>query len=188
MALWGRSELVYNTGKVNVHFTEKEIRRHSGAINFTTAGIQTGDVITIGTGVTTGAGATVGSAIVSGIVGVHPLSIFGTGDLVGSGTISSQDYYINEKPKYVLGDSKYDAPEVKTTGFSTSPVTVAIVGVDGTEAGVARTTAYKVPHAGWVGIQTYTDMHGRLRVKSETLVAASGITSDRVTNFTPGLD
>tara|TARA_R100000988_G_C3933242_1_gene132493 strand:- start:75 stop:623 length:549 start_codon:yes stop_codon:yes gene_type:complete len=182
MALWGRSELVYNTGKVNVHFTEKEIRRHSGGIDFTTAGIQTGDVITIGTGVNAGAGSTVGYAIVSGIVGVHTLSIFGTGDLVGSGTILSQDYYINEKPKYVLGDSTYDAPEVQSNR------TVAIVGVDETEAGVARTTAYKVPHAGWVGIQTYTDMHGNLRVKSETLVAASGITSDRVTNFTPGLD
>jgi len=186
MALWGRSELVYNTGKVNVHFTEKEIRRHSGAIDFTTAGIQTGDVITIGTGVTTGAGATVGSAIVSGIVGVHTLSIFGTGDLVGSGTISSQDYYINEKPKYVLGDSTYDAPEVKSNR------TVAIVGVDETEADAAKATSYAVQHAGWVGIQTYlqnnADGSTTLRVKTETLVAASGITSDRVTNFTPGLD
>jgi len=182
MALWGRSELVYNTGKVNVHFTEKEIRRHSGAIDFTTAGIQTGDVITIGTGVTIGAGSTVGYAIVSGIVGVNTLSIFGTGHLVGSGTILSQDYYINEKPKYVLDDSTYDAPEVQSNR------TVAVVGVDETEAGVAATTSYAVAHAGWVGIQTYTDMHGRLRVKSETLVAASGITSDRVTNFAPGLD
>lgn len=32
-----------------------------------------------------------------------------------------------------------------------------------------------VTHQGWVGIMTYTDCHGRLRVKSETLVAASGI-------------
>lgn len=34
-----------------------------------------------------------------------------------------------------------------------------------------------VTHQGWVGIMTYTDCHGRLRVKSETLVAASGITT-----------
>jgi len=47
---------------------------------------------------------------------------------------------------------------------------------------------YKVGHQGWVGIQTYTDMHGRLRVKSETLVAFSGITSDRVTKFVPGFE
>ncbi len=182
MALWGRSELVYNTGKVNVHFTEKEIRRHSGSIDFTTAGIQTGDVITIGDGVKTGAGSTVGFAIVSSIVGVHTLAIFGTDDLVGSGTILSQDYYINEKPKYVLDDSTYDAPEVQSNR------TVAIVGVDETEADTAKTTKYAVQHAGWVGIMTYTDTHGNLRVKSETLVAMSGITSDRVTTFTPGLE
>ncbi len=182
MALWGRSELVYNTGKVNVHFTEKEIRRHSGSINFTTAGIQTGDVITVGNGVTVGSGSTVGFAIVSGIVGVHTLSIFGTDDLVGSGTILSQDYYINEKPKYVLDDSTYDAPEVQSNR------TVAIVGVDETEATAAKTTKYAVQRAGWVGIMTYTDTHGNLRVKSETLVAMSGITSDRVTTFTPGLE
>ena len=35
---------------------------------------------------------------------------------------------------------------------------------------------------------TYTDAHGNLRVKSETLVAMSGITSDRVTTFDPGLE
>ena len=182
MALWGREELVYNTGKVNVHFTEKEIRRHSGSINFVTAGIKTGDVITIGDGVKAGAGSTVGFAMVSSVVGPHTCKLFDTNDLVGSGTITAQDYYINEKPKYVLGDSTYDAPEVQSNR------TVAIVGVDETEADTAKTTKHAVQHAGWVGIMTYTDTHGNLRVKSETLVAMSGITSDRVTNFTPGLD
>lgn len=32
-------------------------------------------------------------------------------------------------------------------------------------------------HQGWVGIMTYTDTHGNLRVKSEVLVAMSGITT-----------
>ena len=92
----------------------KKLDSHSGSINFVTAGIKTGDVITIGNGVKTGAGSTVGFAIVSSVVGVHTLAIFGTDDLVGSGTILSQDYYINEKPKYVLDDSTYDAPEVQS--------------------------------------------------------------------------
>ena len=34
---------------------------------------------------------------------------------------------------------------------------------------------YKVAHQGWVGVTTYTDMHGNFRVKSEVLVAMSGI-------------
>ena len=35
--------------------------------------------------------------------------------------------------------------------------------------------SYHVPHQGWVGVTTYVDMHGTLRVKSEVLVAMSGI-------------
>ncbi len=95
---------------------------------------------------------------------------------------TNNPYYINEKPKYVLDDSTYDAPEVQSNR------TVSVVGVDVAESGIAKTTSYAVEHAGWVGIQTYTDMHGKLRVKSETLVAFSGITSDRVTKFVPGFE
>ena len=36
-------------------------------------------------------------------------------------------------------------------------------------------TEFRTSGSGWVGVTTYTDMHGRLRVKSETLVAMSGI-------------
>jgi len=38
-------------------------------------------------------------------------------------------------------------------------------------------TAYELTHAGWVGVTTYVDQHGNLRVKKETLVAMSGITT-----------
>ena len=34
-----------------------------------------------------------------------------------------------------------------------------------------------VGHQGWVGVTTYIDMHGNLRVKKETLVAMSGIST-----------
>ena len=37
------------------------------------------------------------------------------------------------------------------------------------------TSKYRTEGGGWVGVQTYMDMHGNLRVKSETLVATSGI-------------
>ena len=36
---------------------------------------------------------------------------------------------------------------------------------------------YRTEGGGWVGVTTYVDMHGNLRVKSETLVAMSGITT-----------
>ena len=45
--------------------------------------------------------------------------------------------------------------------------------------GISTTTtgSYHVAHQGWVGVTTYIDMHGNLRVKSEVLVAMSGITT-----------
>ena len=58
-----------------------------------------------------------------------------------------------------------------------------VFGVDTTELSVANAASgdarkYAPPHAGWVGIQTYFDQHGNLRVKSEVLVASSSITND----------
>ena len=47
MALWGKSDLVYNSGKVNLHYAEKEIRRHSGTVDFVAAGVKTGDIIAV---------------------------------------------------------------------------------------------------------------------------------------------
>ena len=56
--------------------------------------------------------------------------------------------------------------------------------------GISTTTggSYHVPHQGWVGVTTYVDMHGTLRVKSEVLVAMSGIDTNKSTiGNTPSL-
>ena len=48
--------------------------------------------------------------------------------------------------------------------------------------------SYHVPHQGWVGVTTYVDMHGTLRIKSEVLVAMSGITTTKDSiNSTPSI-
>ena len=48
--------------------------------------------------------------------------------------------------------------------------------------------SYHVPHQGWVGVTTYVDMHGTLRVKSVVLVAMSGITTTKDSiNSTPSI-
>ena len=95
MALWGKSDLVYNSGKVNLHYAEKEIRRHSGTVDFVAAGVKTGDIIAVGSG------RTVGQAVISGVVGVHTVSIATTQFLtyVPANTVQNLDYYINQKPK-----------------------------------------------------------------------------------------
>ena len=173
MALWGKSDLVYNSGKVNLHYAEKEIRRHSGTIDFVAAGVKAGDVIAVG------AGRTVGQAVVASVVGVHTVSIASTQFLtyVPANTVTSLDYYINQKPVSSLEDTHYSA----LPDYGNGTPGHDIQGIDTSEASEAASAgigSYS-QHAGWVGILTYTDMHGNYRRKAETLVAFSGITSDR---------
>ena len=172
MALWGKSELIYNSGKVTINFSDKQIKRTSGTVNFVSAGIKTGDVFTVGTA------GSIGAAVVESVVSSTVVSIVSTNDLVflGGNEITGQDYYVNEKPKYTLDDPKFNAPEVKANG-----ATVEILGIDTSEASEAISAGFGsfAQHAGWVGVTTYIDCHGNLRVKSETLVASSSITEDR---------
>jgi len=171
MALWGNKDLVYGDGTVAVNFGTKKVT--GSGTTFTTAGITTGNVITVGTG------ATFGYAVVAAVDSNTVLSIYDTDNFVsGISTVAAgAGYFISEEPISFLGDSKYDAPETKTTGFSTNPVFTAVLGVDEIETGIAATTAYAVAHQGWVGVTTYTDCHGVSRVKSETLVAIGILTT-----------
>ena len=58
-----------------------------------------------------------------------------------------------------------------------------VYGVDTTEQEVANSASgdarkYAPSHSGYVGIMTYMDSRGNLRVKTEVLVASSSITGD----------
>jgi hypothetical protein len=171
MSLWGNKDLVYDTGTIDVNLSTNTITGDVGVVTFTTSGISTGDVVTVGTG------ATYGYAIVTGFTSTT-ISIANTGNFVsGLTTVAGSTYFVSQEPIYTLGDSTYDAPESKTSGFSTSPVFTGVFGIDEIEAGIAATTAYAVAHSGWVGITSYIDMHGRLRVKSEVLVAGGILTT-----------
>ena len=147
MALWGTKDLVYSTGNVNVNVTTGVVTKQSGSIAWTAGnGVKVGQVITVdGTA----------EGVIESIDSATQLTI-GT-EYLPSSNISNKTYVISEKPKSTLFDSKYSAGD--------------IFGVDEGEVGVAKTTAYSVTHGGWVGITSYTDQHGNLRVKTETLVA-----------------
>ena len=66
-----------------------------------------------------------------------------------------------------------------------------VYGISTTTGGAGIGSAndlYHVSHQGWVGVTTYVDMHGTLRVKSEVLVAMSGITTTKdAINSTPSI-
>jgi hypothetical protein len=169
MALWGTADAVYATGTITVDLANETIT--GSGTTFTNAAV--GDVISIGVG------NTYGEAIISGITSDTFIAIGSTQFIrVNAGhAIAGVAYTISQKPKYTLHDSIYRAPEAKTSGFSTSLFTNAVFGVDVYETGAATTTKYGVAHAGWVGVTSYMDMHGNLRVKSEVLVAMSGIST-----------
>jgi len=170
MALWGNKDSVYSDGTVDVNLGTNTVTGAVGVVTFTSA-VSEGDVITVGTG------ATYGYAVITGVTSTT-LSIASTAGFVsGLATVSDSTYNISEEPIYTLGDSIYRAPESKTVGYSTSPVFTGVFGVDEIEVGIASGTAYEVAHSGWVGITSYIDMHGNLRVKSEVLVAGGILTT-----------
>lgn len=165
MALWGKSDGIYSPGTVEVDFVNKRITGTGSS--FRSAGIETGTVISVGTGIT------LGEAVITGILSERTVSIATTEYLVNK-QIVGVAYTLSEKPVYTLEDSNYSSNYAGLT--STRPAN-KVYGVDIYEAGAAKTTKYAAAHAGWVGVHTYTDMHGNFRVKTEVLVAMSGITT-----------
>jgi len=181
MALWGVKDTFSDlVGTVTVDYDSKVIDGDS--TTFVTAGISTGDVITIGVG------ATFGEAVVAGVTSETQISIASTQFLAlgipGFGA-AGVAYTASQKPIYTLG--------VGETARGTLGGASFIYGVDNVETGIAATAtvqgkagAFAVQHAGWVSVaSTYIDSNGRLRVKSETLVAMGrdangfgGITGD----------
>ena len=140
MALWGTKDTVYSTGNVNVNVTTGVVTKQSGSIAWTAGnGVKVGQVITIdGTS----------EGVIESIDSATQLTI-GT-EYLPSSNISNKGYEIREKPISTLFDTNYGAGE--------------IFGVDTAEQAAARedNSQYRPAHAGWVGITSYTDMHGNL--------------------------
>jgi hypothetical protein len=165
MALWGKADGLFSPGTITVDYAAETIT--GTGTSFRAAGISTGTVITIGVG------GTFGQAVISGVTSERLVSIATTQYLTGR-VISGVGYTLSQEPIYLLEDTNYSGIQ------TTSPkLTNAIYGVDQYEQAVAVATSsiYKPAHAGWVGVHTYVDMHNRLRVKTEVLVAMSGIST-----------
>ena len=157
MALWGTKDTVYSTGKVNCT-TAGVLTKESGSIAWTAGnGVKVGQVVTLATD-----GAGVGEGVIDTITSATAIQLT---NLNLPGAFTDVDYEIREKPISTIGDTNYDAGE--------------IFGVDPAEQAAARgdNSQYRPAHAGWVGITSYTDMHGNQRVKTEVLVAKSTITA-----------
>ncbi len=174
MSLWGNKDLVAKGGTVWINLSSEVIT--GTGTTFSTSGFEVseGDVIVVG------AGATYGHAVIRTVSSNTVASVASTQYLIPhstTGIITAASYYITQRPISSIEDVVYQAPEAKSNRTS------GVFGVDTTEQTVANAATgnarkYAPAHAGWVGVTTYTDMHGNLRVKTETLVAGSMITTD----------
>ena len=161
MSLWGNKDTVYSTGNV----TTIAITNGDGVITASGSTWNSGNGVVPGLVITMGAK---GSGVIKSVDSTTQLTLVGATGLTAEGSLT-QAYNISEQPKSLVVDSNYDGNE--------------IYGVDTTEQSVATAASgearkYAPAHAGWVGITTYVDTHGSLRVKTETLVAGSTITGD----------
>lgn len=174
MSLWGNSDniTVSASSRVWLNYATGIVTATNG--NFGQVGYaKTGDTIKFGI---RGTGGTYfGDAVIVGITSANQLSIGRTCALSGA-SIANTSYTINEQPSYLVKDTLYQKGHTSADSF--------IYGISTAGAQSAVNTQYSVSHMGWVGIRTYTDMHGNLRVKKETMVAI-GIQTGNVPKF-PG--
>ncbi len=166
MALWGNKDNLNIGGIGTVYVSNWDTKTVTGS-GTTFTNFAAGDVIRFGDFKGTYYGDAVIKSITSNTVltiasteGLDPnLGVFATG-------YGATTFVVTQAPIYTTGDSKYKEPNTDSTNLVYS---VSANNIDATGS------LSPGPGAGWVGVQTYVDTHGNLRVKSEVLVAMSGI-------------
>ncbi len=170
MALWGNNDNVGTAGSVSLNYATKVVTGGAltgqvGTLFGESGKIQEGDTISFG--VKTKPGVFFGDAVVVSIASTTSLTIGSTAGLSGA-AIAGTSFQASQQPDYANLDSKYSE---KNSDYSSH-----VYGVSAVQANDALGTVYEAG-TGWVGVQTYMDTHGNLRVKKEVLVAMSGITT-----------
>ena len=146
MPLWGKKDTVYSTGKVNCT-TAGVVTKESGSIAWTSGnGVKVGQVLTLATD-----GAGPGQGIIKSINSATEIQL-DPEKLDLPGAFTDVDYEIRETPVYEVGTGRFAINEV--------------YGVDEAEIEETRddNSQYHPAHAGWVGITTYNNADGTLRV------------------------
>ena len=165
MALWGNLDDKGSGGTVSLDYSTLVVTG-SGTTFGQVGAASTGDVIRFGDM----NGVYFGDAVVVGIASTTQLSVASTSNLSGA-AIASTSFSISQLPKYTTLDSHYKV------GINSTYEAITY-GISEDEMQVKSTTSYDVSHAGWVGVTTYLDWEGNLRVKSEVLVAMSSVEGD----------
>jgi hypothetical protein len=169
MALWGNNDAVGAGGTVSLDYTTGVVTG-SGTTFGNVGAAATGDVIRFGDRT----GTYYGDAVIVGVASTTQLTIGSTVGLSGV-AIAGTTFTVSQLPKYTVLDSKYSE-----ASWGTDDSYVYGVGAAGTATGTQYETG-----VGWVGVTTYNDNEGNLRVKKEILVAMSGITTGNAPAYPP---
>jgi hypothetical protein len=169
MALWGNNDNVGSAGTVSLNYSTGVVTGTGTSFGID-GGCAEGDVIRFGT---RGSGNTYfGDAVIVSIASSESLTIGSTMGLSGA-AISGVDFTVSQLPKSSILDSKYSEASYGTDDSF-------VYGVNTQGEGITSNTEYSLTHEGWVGVTTYLDNENNLRVKTETLVAMSGITTGSI--------
>jgi hypothetical protein len=174
MALWGNNDAVGAAGTVSLNYSTGVVTG-TNTLFGQTGSAQVGNVIRFGNR----KGAYFGNAVIVSIASTTQLTIGSTSGLSGA-SIAGTTFTVSQLPKYTIGDSRYSEASWGTDDSY-------VYGVAGAGIAAAQGTKYALTHQGWVGITTYNDSNGNLRVKSEVLVAMSGITTGNAPSFPPAV-
>ena len=186
MALWSNNDAV--PGLATARYTVAANANADGTCTVTGTGSSfgldgcagIGTVIRFGADargrtINVGAGHTYfGDAVIVAVANSESITIASTSGLSQVGFTTSARF--TTCPQTGVTDTVYQEKGVTDRDSVVYGISTAISG------------SYHVPHQGWVGVTTYVDMHGTLRVKSEVLVAMSGITTTKdAINSTPSI-
>jgi len=172
MALWGNNDNISSQGRVTLNYATGIVTGSNletpgaGTLFGQTGSIQEGDVIRFGS--MTKPGTYFGDAVVISIASTTQLTIGSTAGLSGA-AIAGTSFQASQLPKYTVLDSHYSESQALANGYDAK-----VYGISTTGSQNSTATAYEVG-VGWVGVTTYNDSDGNLRVKKEILVAMSGI-------------
>jgi len=174
MALWGNNDAVGSNGTVTLDYSTGVVTG-SGTTFGQVGAAKTGDVIKFGIKGTAASAVYFGDAVIVAIAGTQSLTIGSTAGLSGA-AIAATTFQVSESPIFATLDAHYSQRK-EGSEF--------VYGVAGAGVTASQNTSHQLTHAGWVGVTTYNDSDGNLRVKSEVLVAMSGITTGNTPTFPP---
>jgi hypothetical protein len=179
MALWGNKDNLNIGGIGTVYVSNWDTLTVTGS-GTTFTNFAAGNVIRFGDF----KGTYYGDAVIKSITSNTVLTIASTEGLdpnlgVFAAGYGATTFVVSQLPVYTTSDSSFKEPE---DGYTKAVYAVNADNIDAT--GVLSPG----PGAGWVGVQTYTQADGTLRVKSEVLVAASGISTGGRPKFPTPLD